>query len=179
MRWQDYIWLILLSGSFLLFYIFNRKSKKSRKPKPRSERPLTRREQKAWRKLEESGYRLVEIHPALPVIMSVDGKQKSFFHEADFIVSRGGKSFLVKTVKGQAPLNWNALRRELLLDYLFYQTDGIFFYREDKGQLQEIDFAFQSGPGPRSRFIGKAALIVLIALGAIYLGYLVISGGYL
>lgn len=178
MRRQDYIWLLLLSGSYLLIYLFNRKRKKVKKPLRREDRPLTRREQKAWHKLQDSGYRLAEIHPSLPVSMSLDGKQKSFFHEGDFIVSRKGKNYLVKMVKGEGPLNWKALRRELLLDYLFFQTEGIFLYRENKGQLQEIGFSFQSEPGAKEKFIRKAALILLIALGAVYLGYLVISGGF-
>lgn len=178
MRRQDYIWLLLLSGSYLLFYLFNRKRKKRKKPLRRADRPLTRREQKAWHKLQDSGYRLAEIHPALPVSMSLDGKQKSFFHEGDFIVSRGGKNYLVKMIKGEGPLNWTALRRELLLDYLFFQTEGIFLYRENKGQLQEIRFSFQSEPSAKSNFVRKAVLILLIALGAVYLGYLVVSGGY-
>lgn len=176
MRRQDYIWLLLLSGSYLLFYLFNRKGKKKKKPVRRADRPLTRREQKAWHELQSAGYSLAEIHPSLPVAMSVGGKEKNFTYEGDFIVTRGGKSYLVKVVKGEGPLNWPALRRELLLDHLFFQTDGIFFYQEQKGQLQEISFTFQGEPGPRERFIRRAALIALLSLGAIYLVYLITKG---
>lgn len=134
MRWQDYLWLLLLSGSYLLYFLFNRKRRRRKKPRQWVDRPLTRREQKAWHKLQAGGYRLTEIHPALPVTMTVDGKKKSFVYEGNFIVSRGGESFLVKVIKGEGPLHWPGLRRDLLLDCLFFQTDGIFFLSGSPGK---------------------------------------------
>ncbi|MGI6615832.1 MAG: hypothetical protein ACOX30_07450 [Dethiobacteria bacterium] len=175
MRRQDYLWLLLLSGSYLLFYLFNRKGKKRKKSARRVDRPLTRREQKAWHELQSSGFSLAEIHPALPVTMTVGGKEKSFNYEGNFLVTRGGKTYLVKVVRGEGPLHWPTLRRELLLDHLFFQTDGIFFYQEQKGQLQEISFSFQGEAGPRERLLRRAALLV-ISLGALYLGYLILKG---
>ena len=160
----------------LLFFLFNRKRRKRAKPPRRADRPLTRREQKAWHKLQAGGYRLTEIHPGLPVTMNVDGKKKSFAYEGNFIVSRGGESFLVKVIKGEDPLYWPGLRRELMLDCLFFQTDGIFFYLEAKEQLQEIRFTFQSEPGRKERFLWKAALILLIIIGIVFLGHLLSDG---
>lgn len=178
MRRQDYLWLLLLSGSYLLFFLFNRKRRKLKKPLRRVDRPLTRREQKAWHKLQAGGYRLAEIHPGLPVTMIVDGKKKNFSYEGNFIVSRGGENFLVKIIKGEEPLYWPALRRELLLDCLFFQADGIFFYVETKEQWQEIRFSFQSEPGKKERYLWKAALVLLIIIGIAFLGHLLSGSAF-
>lgn len=173
MRWQDYLWLLLLSGTYLLIYTSSRKRRRRLKAPRRAGSPLTRREQKAWHALQAGGYRLEEIHPSIPVKMTVDGRNKSFTYEGNFIVSKGSESFLVKVIKGDSLLTWAGLRRELLLDCLFFQTDGVFFYHEEKGQLQEVRFAFQSEPGGgRERFLWKAALALLIIIGALFLGYL-------
>lgn len=172
LRWQDYLWLLLLSGGCLIYYIFNRKKKRRSGAPRRVPGPLTRREQKAWHKLRESGYSLEEIHPAIPVTMTAGGKVKSFNHEGGFIVSRGGEHFLVRLSPGEGSLNRAGLRRELLLDTLVFQTDGIFFYHEEKGRLEEIRFDYRSGAGGRERFLWRGALILLIIMGILFLGHL-------
>lgn len=173
MRWpQDYLWLLLLSGTYLLIYLFNRKRRRRSKTPRRAGSPLTRREQKAWHELQAGGYRLDEIHPSMPVTMTMGGKKKNFNYEGNFIVSKGGESFLVKVIKGDSPLTWAGLRRELLLDCLFFQTDGVFFYHEERGQLEEVRFAFQSEQKGKERLLWKAALILLIIIGIVFLGYL-------
>lgn len=177
LRPQDYLWLLILSGSYLLFFLYNRKRRKSARPSRRADRPLTRREQKVWHKLQAAGYRLEEVHPSLPVTMTVDGKKKSFNYEGNFIVSKDGESFLVKLIQGENPLSWSALRRELLLDCLFFQTDGVFCYHEGRGQLEEVRFALQSGQGGgRPRLLWRAALLLLVILGILFLGYLLKDG---
>ncbi|HOA35322.1 MAG: hypothetical protein WBK24_00375 [Dethiobacteria bacterium] len=176
MRPQDYLWLLLLSGSYLLFFLLNRKRRKRAKPSRPADRPLTRREQKIWHKLQAAGYRLDEIHPSIPVTMTVDGKKKSFNYEGNFVVSKGGESFLVKLIKGDNPLTWTMLRRELLLDCLFFQTDGVFCYYEERGQLEEVRFAYRSEQGGKQRLLLKAALFLLIIMGIIFLGYLLRDG---
>lgn len=176
MRWQDYLWLLLLCGSFLLFSLLGRKRRAPRKPLQRADRPLTRREQKAWHKLQDSGYRLAEIHPGQPVTMTVDGKKREFSCQGNFIVSRGGEIFLVKVIRGEEPPSWPALQRELLLDALFFQTDGIFFYLEKRGVLQEIRFSFRGEPGLKGGLLWKAALVLVLAVAAAFLVHL-LGGG--
>ncbi len=173
MRWQDYLWLLLLSGGYLIYYIFNRKKRRRSKASRPPAVPLTRREQKAWHKLQESGCLLEEIHPAVPVTMTAGGKTKSFNYEGSFIVSRGGEHFLVRLSPGESSLNRAGLRRELLLDTLFFQTDGIIFYHEEKGRLEEIRFDYRSEEqGGRERLLWKGALILLIIIGILFLGHL-------
>ena len=173
MRWQDYLWLLLLSGACLMIYLARRKGRRRSKEKRRAASPLTRREQKAWRQLQAGGYRLEEIHPSMPVTMTLGGKRESFNYEGGFIVSRGGESFLVKVIKGDNAPARSALRRELLLDSLFFQTDGIFFYHEEKGRLEEVRFDYESAEGGRGRLLWKGALILLIVVGIVFLGQLI------
>lgn len=172
LRWQDFLWLLLLSGGYLLYFIFNRKKRRRSGEPRRPAGPLTRREQKAWHKLQESGYLLEEIHPAIPVTMTAGGKTKSFNYEGSFIVSRGGEHFLVKLAPAESSLNRAGLRRELLLDALFFQTDGIFFYHEEKGLLEEVRFDYRSQEGGRQRLFWKGALILLVIMGILFLGHL-------
>jgi len=96
LRWQDYLWLLLLSGSYLLYFLFNRKRRRRKKPRQWVDRPLTRREQKAWHKLQAGGYRLTEIHPALPVTMTVDGKKRVLFMKEILSSPGAAKVFWLK-----------------------------------------------------------------------------------
>ncbi len=173
MRWQDYLWLLLFSGACVLIYLYNkRRPRRSGSSQQRSKNPLTRREQKAWNELQAVGYRLEEVHPAVPVIMSVGEKTSSFNYDGNFIVSKGGESFLVKVMGGESPVMRAALRRELLLDCLFFQTEGVFIYHDEKG-LEEVRFAFHGEPGGgRRRLLWKGALLLLIIAGLVFLGYL-------
>ncbi len=177
MRWQDYLWLLLLGGTALAFFLFSRTQGRKRRRPRRADRPLTRREQKAWHKLQAGGYRLAEIHPEYPVTLTVDGKNRSFSYEGNFIVSRDGENYLVKITKGEEPLHWPTLRRELLLDALFFQADGVFLDLEAKEQLQEIRFSFQEEAAGKKQFLRRAALILLFAMGAAFLGHLISSSG--
>lgn len=174
MRWQDYLWLLLFSGVAAAVYFMDRKGR--RRSKTRRQRqadsPLTRREQKAWHLLQAGGYRLEEIHPSVPVTMTIKGKKSGFFYEGNFIVSRGSENFLVKIYSGaNAPVR-SALRRDLLMDSLFFQTDGVLLYDEARGQLEEIRFAYESEQGAGERRLWKAALILLIVIGIAFLAYL-------
>ena len=144
--------MLLLSGSYLLFYLFNRKGKKRKKPARRVDRPLTRREQKACHELQSSGFSLAEIHPALPVTMTVGGKEKSFNYEGNFIVTRGGKTYLVKVVRGEGPLHWPTLRRELLLDHLSFRQTVSFSTRSRRGSCRRSASLFRARRGRGSAF---------------------------
>jgi len=175
MRPQDYLWLLLLSGSYLIFFLYSRKRRKSARPSRRADRPLTRREQKIWNMLQAAGYQLEEVHPSLPVTMTVDGKKKSFNYEGDFIVSRGGESFLVKLIKADSPSSWSALRRELLLDCLFFQTDGVFCYHEARGELEEVCFSYSREPVERP-WPRKAVLLLLVIMGILFAAFLLREG---
>ena len=175
MRWQDYLMLLLLLvGAYLVYFI-----KQKRKPKARRRRSgtqLARREQGAWRKLQARGYRLEEIHPFVPVTITCDRSKKDFTHEGDFTVSKGGKTYLVKVKKGDGSnLSSPGLRRELLLDYLFFLPDGLFLYDGEKEQLQElqISLAVEGYGGGKEKFLWQAALAVLIIAGLAFLYRLV------
>ena len=182
MRPLDYILLLLLCGAFLVYYINQR-----RKPKPRrSRRPgnqLTRRESKAWRKLQVQGYKLEEIHPTVPVTVTYDQKEKGFTWEGNFTVTRGGKSYLVRVVRGDGASSATSAagREALLLDQLVFQPHGFFLYDEGKDELLELQFAFENGAGSSGRnyLLMRLGLILIITVGLVLLFRFLFGGGFL
>ena len=182
MRPLDYILLLLLCSAFLIYYL-----KQRRKPKRRrSRRPgnqLTRRELKAWRKLQLQGYKLEEIHPTVPVKVICDQKEKGFTWEGNFTVTRGGKSYLVRVIKGDGASSAAraAGREALLLDQLVYQPHGFFLYDEEKDELMEVKFAFEEGAGSSARnyLLMRLGLILIITVALVLLFRYLFEGGFL
>lgn len=174
MVWQDYL-LLLVVGGVSLFYYISRPRKPKRSARTRTSVQLSRREQAAWRKLQAQGYRLEEIHPEIPIALTMDRKQKEFAWEGNFSVSKGSRIYLVKVIRGEGPPSSADLRRELLLDYLVFQPRGIFLYDGEKEQLQQLDFVFNPG-GKRTdhkMLLVRVSLILLIAIGLVIIYHLV------
>ena len=85
-----------------------------------------------------------EIHPGTPVTLLVENKSRRFNYRGVFIVKKLGKNYLVKLKRGDAtPLSSAGLRQEMLLDYLFFQLDGILYYDLEKDKFQELSFKFE------------------------------------
>lgn len=166
MRLQDYMLLLLLGGAILLYFIKQRRRPQKSRVK-RENTQLSRREQAAYRKLQDKGYKLEEIHPEIPVTLAAEQKRKEFSWEGNFSVSKRGKIYLVKVVKGDGSLASAGLRRELLLDYLVFQPAGMFLYDGEKEQLQELNLFFEdgSGGGGREKLLVRISLIILIIVG--------------
>lgn len=165
MRPQDYLLLLLLGGAYLLYFLKQRRKPQKSRAK-RENIQLSRREQAAFRKLQDRGYKLEEIHPEIPVTLAAEQKKKEFTWEGNFSVSRRGKIYLVKVVKGDGSLASAGLRRELLLDYLVFQPAGMFLYDGEKEQLQELDLLFETGSGGgKEKLLVRISLIILIIVG--------------
>ena len=126
MQWPDYLILALLAGVYLLHFLVYRKKPQAISRRRRSRDRLTRKEEDAWRKLQAQGYRLEEIHPSVPVTLTVEQKNRQFNFTGGFTVRKGAKTYLAKVKRGEASaLTSTELRNELLLDYLFFQPDGL------------------------------------------------------
>ncbi len=165
MRLQDYLLLLLLGGAALFYFIRQRRKPQKSRAK-RENTQLSRREQAAFRKLQDRGYKLEEIHPTIPVVIAADQKKKEFTWEGNFSVSKGGKIYLVKVVKTDGSLASAGLRREILLDYLVFQPTGLFLYDGEKEQLQQLNLSFDSGiGGGQERLLVRISLIILILVG--------------
>lgn len=170
MRPLDYILLLALTAAGL-FYLFKKKRKPPPRRRRRSSTQLTRREQNALQLLQVRGFKLAEIHPSVPVSVSIEQKSKDFVYEGDFIVSKKNKTYLVKVKRGDtAPLS-AALRQELILEQLLFQTDGLFLYDSEKEKLQELKLSFNSAGSGENRGEGghgilwQAALFMLVVAG--------------
>lgn len=171
MRWQDYVLLLLMGGALLVYFRQRRRVPRGRRSAGgggRRRERLTRREEAAWRILQTRGYRLEDIHPCVPVTLTVEDKSRHFTHSGGFIVGKGGKSFLVKIKRGEGtPLTAAELRRELILDFLFFQPAGLFLYDGEKDRLQELHLSFGGGSagGKADNRLLQLSLLLLIAVG--------------
>lgn len=172
MRTIDFILLgiIVICTVFYIWY-------KNRRPGPRKTRgrrsEMTRLQSKALEVLGEAGYTLQEMHPSVSVVLSIDGqKRRDINHEADFIVRKKGRLYLVKIIKEDrpTPLTSAAYRKELLLDHLFFLPHGILIYNANNNRLQELNFSF-GGYSAREKLITKIVLVLLIAAGAAMIAY--------
>ncbi|HHX87007.1 MAG TPA: hypothetical protein GX693_02370 [Firmicutes bacterium] len=174
MRWQDYLILLLLLGAYVIYLVMGKNRPGSRSRRRREQ--LTRREETALSRLKVKGYQLNEAHPKVPVTITVDHKSRQFNYQGAFTVRKGGKNYLVKIKRGDSsPLASASLRHEMLLDYLFFQLEGILIYDPEKEKFQELHFKFGgNGPGSEQRML-QVVLLILIAIGVAIL-YRIIGG---
>ncbi|NLI69907.1 MAG: hypothetical protein GX364_03445 [Firmicutes bacterium] len=171
MRTIDFILLgIIIVG--MAFYFWHRYRRPGpRKPRKRSE--MTRLQGKALEVLAEAGYTLQEKHPSISVVLTVDGqKRRDISHEADFIVRKKGRLYLVKIVKGErpTPLTSVAFRKELLLDHFIFLPHGILIYNANNDRFQELHFA-SGGYSVREKLMTRLALVLLIVAGVAVIVY--------
>jgi len=178
MEWYDFLILAVMVGGYFLYRKFQYKKegiintlKHKHNTLKHEDKDLNRKEETALKILQEKGYSLQEVRPVSAFNVTVNGKSKPFNHQARFAVEKEGKSYLVAMKKTQSsPLNSASLRKDLLLDYLMFQPAGIFLYDGEKKSVQEVSFSFEftSMAKKESRYL-KAALIVLIVAGGVYL----------
>ncbi len=174
MRPIDFVILAIIIACAVFYIWYNRK----RRPRARSRQlspNLNRAEKLALEALREEGYTLHEIHPATPVVYSVDKqKSKEFTHSGNFVVRKSGRSYLVKVVKGSktSTLTNVSVRNDLLLDHLFFLPQGIIVYNVDNNRIQEVSFSFGGRSPLEKRFI-RVALIALIVAGVAYMAFYV------
>jgi len=131
-------WLILgfLLIAALVFWVSRRRSRRivgqrSAKSNPRARAIL-----------EEAGYEILAIKPTVTVRMEVDDQSYPFVLKSDFVVSRGGRRYIVelqqenKQVRLQSKLGRNSLLR----DVLAFRADGILVVNIKKETLSQVRF---------------------------------------
>jgi hypothetical protein len=176
LHWSDYLVLGLLIGGYLAYYI-RQKRKSQRRSRPGAFRPLSRKEQVASRLLQAQGYTVDEHHRVVPVVYSVEDKERRFVHEGGFMASYRGKNYLVKIKRrSAAPPSSAAMRRELLLDYLLFQPAGILLFDEERERFQLIHFSPGEVSVKENRLL-QLGLLLLIAVGVAFLYRLLFAGG--
>ncbi|GIO83645.1 hypothetical protein J25TS5_05770 [Paenibacillus faecis] len=91
--------------------------------------------------LEAAGYEVVSDKLKVPLAFKVDG---SILHSRlfiDYIATKGGEFYLVRTARERMPLEWtgSGLRKELLPYLLLYpDCAGVIYLDADQGMLKEI-----------------------------------------
>ncbi|MCA1295874.1 hypothetical protein LBW89_22980 [Paenibacillus sp. alder61] len=91
--------------------------------------------------LEAAGYEVVSDKLKVPLAFKVDG---SILHSRlfiDYIATKGGEFYLVRTARERMPLEWtgSGLRKELLSYLLLYpDCAGVIYLDADQGMLKEI-----------------------------------------
>lgn len=139
MRPEDLFIIGLIIGGFLFHYLFkylrrkklNRKMTRARKAEGR-----------ALKLLEREGYEIIEVQKRVPFVTHVDGKPYKNSIQADYIVTRDGKTFVVEVKTGgeATQVTTSQTRRQLLEYYLVYRPDGIILLDMECEELREVKF---------------------------------------
>lgn len=138
MRISDILILGILLGSFL--YYFLGKKFKSFKIK-RILATARKGERDAISFLNKEGYDIIEIQKKHPIIIYIDDKPHSSYVQADFIVQKANKKYIVEVKTGKKARATTALvRRQLLEYYLVFNPRGILLLDMEKGTLKKIEF---------------------------------------
>ncbi|MCB9528466.1 MAG: hypothetical protein H6701_08745 [Myxococcales bacterium] len=125
-----------------------------------------RMEARAPAALARRGYRVIERHPALTVVWHVDGEPRELTLEADLLVARGGRRYVVEVkTGGAAQVERRDTRRQLLEYAVHYRADGVLLYDADDDTLRAVDFPL---PRPARRLLWFAlGLLAGVALAAL------------
>ena len=98
-------------------------------------------ESEAEKLLMRRGYTILEAQVRRPVVMHVDGERIESFIKADYLVSKGGRTYLVEVKTGkQANVRLPNVRRQLFEYQNIFQTDGILFMDMNKYDIIEVSF---------------------------------------
>jgi hypothetical protein len=104
-----------------------------------------RMEHRAPAALTRRGYRVIERHPALTVRWHVDGAPRELNLEADLLVARGGRRYVVEVKTGGATqVERRDTRRQLLEYAVHYRADGVLLYDADADSLHTVEFPLRA-----------------------------------
>jgi len=127
-------------------------------------------EEEAGKLLLRQGFTILEKQKRTPLIIWVDGKSHLSHVQADFLVQKGKKTYVVEVKTGQvADPTEPATRRQLLeYDYV-YQPDGLLLLDMNLGELHEVDFELPREGRENFMTIFLPLFIILFIIGIIWL----------
>ena len=101
-----------------------------------------RAETAAVKVLQQQGYQIIDIQKRVPIVTLMDGSPYNNWVQADFIVEKRGRRYVVdvKTGEQATKVTNSATRRQLLEYYLIYRPDGILLLDMEYGKLREVNF---------------------------------------
>jgi len=141
MRNSDILILGILLGSFLFFYI----ARKVKRIKIKRMLAIAKRgEKNAISFLTKAGYDIVDIQKKQKFTVKINGRPYSSYVQADFLVKKGGKLYVVEVKTGkQTRATTAGVRRQLLEYYLVFNPHGILLLDMENGTLKQIEFQWQ------------------------------------
>lgn len=135
---SDILILGILLGSFL-FYFLNKQIKKFKIKKMLSK--ARKGEKNAISFLNKAGYDILEIQKKQPISIYIDGKPHSSYVQADYLVKKAGRKYVVEVKTGIKTRATNAIvRRQLLEYYLVFNPHGILLLDMENETLKKIEF---------------------------------------
>lgn len=135
MEVKDWLLLGVIGLSVLIWRLQGRRSRiAGRKPGQSNTRAILI--------LEEAGYNVQKVKPAVVVRMTIDEKLHTFELKGDYLVSRGGRRYLVRIRRDGKPLRLQSKmwRNSLLRDVQAFGTAGIIMLDTEKETLHEVSF---------------------------------------
>ncbi|SHE62870.1 Predicted endonuclease [Desulforamulus putei DSM 12395] len=129
----------------------------------------------ARRFLESEGYTILAVQERVPIVTKINGKPHKSHIQADLIVQKGNKVFVVDVKTGEvaqkpaAPEN----RRQLLEYFLVYRPDGVLVLDMDNQKIYRMEFQIKF---PSSRGLNPLPYILSFCAGII-VTLLLIKGG--
>ncbi|WP_170294030.1 PD-(D/E)XK nuclease family protein [Heliomicrobium undosum] len=101
-------------------------------------------EQQAAKLLKREGYAVIKAQPPARMVMRVDGAPVNIHVRADYLVQRGGKTYVAEVKTGErAPRPTNGDTRRQLLEYsLIYRADGVLLVDMAAQKIHRVEFEF-------------------------------------
>jgi hypothetical protein len=133
-------------------------------------------ESKAPLLLEKLGYEVLGAQVEETYTLLVDGEPMVVTLRADYVVGRGGKSYIAEVKSGRAAprLNTAATRRQLLEYRMVFDVDGILLVDGETEQVHEVVFPLPSHKASAAWSEHRSELIVSLVLLAVILAALVL-----
>jgi hypothetical protein len=158
----------IIIGGLLLYLIL----KPGQMALPRASTSPTFSEKEAENILKNNGYQLISRQPRKNIITHFQGQNHLSYSEADYLVKREKKKYLVivKAGEGEVDPNEPGLRQRLLINDYAFAPDGLLLLSAATGDLQPVSFEF-----PKARSIDSffrwfmIIFIILCVIGIIWL----------
>jgi hypothetical protein len=128
-------------------------------------------EEEAEKILESRGFKIIDKQRRQEIITYVDGKPHVGFVQADFIVSKHGKTYVAEVRGGSyAPDPTDSAVRRQLLEYDFvYNPDGILLVDMVDRRIHMIEFGLPEQRTERFALVVVGLIIISVLTGLLFL----------
>lgn len=139
--------IIIIVSSFLALYMFHLIGKYvQRKKKSRQISRGIKLENQAARLLKDNGFKIIQHHYNLSYTILENNKPRKIELEADYIVEKNAKTYLVEVKSGEhtATVSYAPTRRQILEYYNATEFEGYILVNMHAKTITEISFPFKT-----------------------------------